>query len=98
MGSGTDFRILGPVEVRTGGTPVALGGTKQKAVLSLLLLRRGEIVSSDRLIADLWGDRPPATARKALQVHVSALRKALGDGVVETHGHGYRLAVGADHV
>src|SRR3954469_12721273 len=93
MASGTDFRILGPVEVRAGETPLALGGAKQKAVLVLLLLHRGEVVSSDRLMADLWGEHPPATARKALQVHVSGLRKALGDGVLETHGHGYRLGV-----
>src|SRR3954465_14334088 len=93
MASGADFRILGPVEVRAGDTRLALGGAKQKSLLVLLLLHRGEVVSSDRLVADLWGESPPATARKALQVYVSGLRKALGDGMLETHGHGYRLAV-----
>ena len=98
MASSMDFRILGPVEVRAGDEPVALGSAKQRAVLAMLVLHHGEIVSSDRLMADLWGEQPPATARKALQVYVSGLRKALGDGLLETHGHGYRLGVEADRV
>lgn len=71
--------------------PPVLGGPKQRAVLAALLLHRGEIVSTDRLIDELWGDRPPASAAKTVQVYVSNLRKALGDGVLVTRGRGYVL-------
>lgn len=73
-----DFRILGSFEVLRDGVPVPLGGAKQRAVLAVLLLRAGEVVSTDRLIDDLWGDDSPATAGHTIQVYVSALRKALG--------------------
>jgi DNA-binding SARP family transcriptional activator len=93
-----EFRVLGPLEVLEHGVSLALGGVKQRAVLAILLLHRGEVVSSERLIDELWGERPPATAAKTLQGYVSHLRKALGAGVLETHGHGYRLTVGPDQV
>jgi YVTN family beta-propeller protein len=70
-----------------------LGGPKQRALLAILLLRRGEAVSSDRLIDQLWGERPPATAAKTLQGYVSHLRKALGNDVLLTRGGGYLLVV-----
>jgi YVTN family beta-propeller protein len=70
-----------------------LGGPKQRALLAILLLRRGEAVASDRLIDQLWGERPPATAAKTLQGYVSHLRKALGNDVLLTRGGGYLLAV-----
>jgi DNA-binding SARP family transcriptional activator len=84
-----EFRILGELEVVDGGRRLDLGGAKQRAVLAILLLRRGEAVSSDRLIDELWGERPPATAAKTLQVYVSHLRKALGDGTLLTRAPGY---------
>jgi YVTN family beta-propeller protein len=87
-----DFRILGPFEVVEGQRAVALGGPKQRALLAILVLRCGEVVSSDRLIDQLWGERPPATAAKTLQVYVSHLRKALGNEVLLTRGGGYVLA------
>lgn len=92
-----DFRILGPLQVGDGGTtpPLELGGAKQRTLLALLILHRGEIVTTDRLIDELWGEHAPATAAKTLQGYVSRLRKALGDGVLETHGHGYRLDIAA---
>ena len=93
-----DFRLLGPIEVFNAKSALPLGGVKQRSVLALLLLHRGEVVSSERLIDELWGERPPATAAKVIHVYVSRLRKSLGDGVLETHGHGYRLAVDADQV
>ncbi|HEX4759728.1 MAG TPA: helix-turn-helix domain-containing protein, partial [Thermoleophilaceae bacterium] len=65
-----------------------LGGPRQKALLAILLLHHGEVVSSDRLIDELWGERPPATAAKTLQGYVSHLRKALGNGLLETRGGG----------
>ena len=93
MEAGAEFRVLGPFEVLERGRRLALGGARQRALLVVLLLHRGEVVSTDRLIDELWGERPPVTATKAVQVYVSHLRKALGPGVLETHGRGYQLAV-----
>jgi YVTN family beta-propeller protein len=93
-----EFRILGPFEVVEQQRLVVLGGPKQRALLAILLLRRGEVVSSDRVIDQLWGERPPATAAKTLQGYVSHLRKALGDEVLLTRGGGYRLAVAPGQV
>ena len=90
--------MLGPLEVVDAERPVALGGPKQRALLAILLLGRGEVVSSDRLIDQLWGERPPATAAKTLQGYVSHLRKALGDEVVLTRGGGYLLAAAPEQV
>jgi DNA-binding SARP family transcriptional activator/tetratricopeptide (TPR) repeat protein len=88
-----EFRILGPLEVLDEGRVVALGGSKQRALLALLLLHANETLSPDRLIDELWGQGPPATAAKTLQVHISRLRKALAadDGPVVTRAHGYEL-------
>ena len=88
-----DFRILGPLEVLHEGRVVALGGSKQRALLALLLLHANQTQTPDRLIDELWGDHPPATAAKTLQAHVSRLRKALAahDGAVVTRAHGYEL-------
>jgi DNA-binding SARP family transcriptional activator len=97
QGAVLDFRILGPFEV-VDHQPLALGGHKQKAVLAALLLHRGEVVTADRVIEALWGERAPATAGKTVQVYVSNLRKALGDGQLVTQGGGYVLAVGPDQV
>jgi DNA-binding SARP family transcriptional activator/WD40 repeat protein len=93
-----EFRILGPFEVVDDGRALGLGGPKQRALLAVLVLHRGEVVLSDRLIDELWGGRPPATASKTLRVYVSNLRKALGDGVLVTRGSGYVLAPGSDRV
>ena len=84
-----DFRILGPIEVWADGRPVVLGGGQQRAVLALLLLDANRVVSSDRLIDQLWDGHPPATAATALQGHISALRKALGSDVIATRRPGY---------
>jgi DNA-binding SARP family transcriptional activator/tetratricopeptide (TPR) repeat protein len=93
-----DFRILGPLEILDEGRPVSLGGGKQRALLALLVLHANETLTTDRLIDALWGEGPPATAAKTVQVHVSRLRKALaagagGDraGLVATREHGYEL-------
>src|SRR5439155_23080524 len=64
-------------------------------VLAILLLRRNELVPTAILVDELWGEHPPATAVKAVQVHVSGLRKALGKDVVETRPLGYVLRVAA---
>src|SRR5262245_43728408 len=72
-----DYRILGPLEVHDGGRVLGLGGNKQRALLAILLLRRNEVVSADRLIDDLWGEQRPGHAVRTLQVYVSRLRKVL---------------------
>src|SRR5215216_110230 len=88
-----DFRILGPLEVSAHDRPLALGGIKQRSLLAVLLLHANEVVSSDRLIDELWGDAPPPTAAKSLQVHVSRLRKTLGEQRLATRPPGYLLQV-----
>ena len=86
-----EFWILGPLEVVEHDGPLVLGGPKQRALLAILLLHRGEVVSTDRLSDELWGERPPASAAKTVQAYVSNLRRALGDGLLVTRGHGYVL-------
>ena len=71
------FGILGPLEALVEGEPVRLGAGKQSALLAILLLNVNEVVSSDRLIDELWGESAPETAAKALQGHISQLRKVL---------------------
>ena len=94
-----EFRILGPLEVLDDGRPLDLGGARQRALLAILLLHRGEIVSADRLIEELYGTTAPATAAKSLQAHVSRLRKVLGgDGRVQTRSRGYVLVLDGDDV
>jgi DNA-binding SARP family transcriptional activator len=92
------YLILGPLEVRDGETDIALHGRRQRKLLAILLLHAGEVVSSDRLIDELWHGQPPDTAAKALQGYVSSLRKQLGRETVETCGSGYRLAFAADQL
>ena len=91
-----EFRILGPLEVVEDDEPVALGTLKERLVLGVLLLHANEFVSRERLIDDLWGEAPPPTARKAVNVYLSKLRKTLGrDGKdpITTGAGGYRLNV-----
>jgi DNA-binding SARP family transcriptional activator len=84
-----EYALLGPLEVRSDGRPIAIGRGKQRALLAALALNAGHVVSAERLIDDLWGDEPPATAATALQVYVSRLRKTLGEGAIETREPGY---------
>ena len=72
-----EFRILGPVEVSAGGTLVRLGGSKQRALLAILLINANQVVSTGRLVELLWGEDPPETSLNTLQVYVSHLRKLL---------------------
>ena len=87
------FRILGPLEVAEQEVTRPLGGAKQRAVLAILLLHCGEVVSGERLIEELWGEHAPATAAKVLQSYISRLRKAIGADVLCTHGRGYILSL-----
>src|SRR4029453_559744 len=88
-----EFRILGPTEVWDDGTQLQLGGPKQRAVLAVLLLDAGRVVSTDRLIDLLWGEQPPPTAPTSLQNFISQLRKLLGADVLTTKPPGYRLQI-----
>jgi predicted ATPase/DNA-binding SARP family transcriptional activator len=88
-----EFRILGPLEVLADGRALDLGGPKQRALLGALLLAANRAVSSDDLVRALWDDDPPETSHKALQIHVSHLRKLLGRDRVETRAPGYLLLV-----
>jgi DNA-binding SARP family transcriptional activator len=100
------FEILGSLRVTDDNErELAVGGSKRAALLAALILRPNEVVSVDRLIDDLWDGRPPASAAKTLQVHMSRLRRALagggngdrGDAIV-TRGTGYALDVDPTHI
>src|SRR5581483_8391105 len=91
-----EFRILGTLAVLEQAEPLDLGGAKQRALLALLLLNGNRPVSADRLVEALWGEEPPRTARKAVQVYVSQLRKALGGDRIRTEAAGYVLDVRDD--
>jgi DNA-binding SARP family transcriptional activator/tetratricopeptide (TPR) repeat protein len=97
-----DVRVLGPLEASAGGRPLSLGGGKPRALLTMLALQAGSPVSADHLIEGLWGESPPATANKMIQIFVSQVRKALdasGDaGRLVTRGRGYELRIDADDV
>jgi DNA-binding SARP family transcriptional activator/tetratricopeptide (TPR) repeat protein len=93
-----DFRILGPLEVWDGGRPLELRRPKHRALLAALLLRAGQVVSVDQLLDDLWGERPPPTAKGSLQNMVSGLRKLLGKTVLRTESPGYLLEVERDEI
>jgi DNA-binding SARP family transcriptional activator len=88
------FRILGPLEVWTGQDWGGIGAPKWRALLAALLLNRGQAVSTDRLIVELWGDDPPERAANLVSVYVLRLRRVLGDPegrVLTTRAPGYQL-------
>jgi DNA-binding SARP family transcriptional activator len=89
-----EFLLLGPLEVRDGSRRVPLGGVRQRSVLALLLLDPNHVVPADRIVDELWGEAPPATAVTAVQVYVSRLRKELGHSAIETREPGYVLEAG----
>jgi predicted ATPase/DNA-binding SARP family transcriptional activator len=91
MAGGTWFGVLGPLELRRGGETVVLPSGRQRSLLALLLLYAGEPLSRDRLIQELWGDAPPSSAVSALHVHISKLRRLLGDLLIRVPA-GYVLA------
>jgi predicted ATPase/DNA-binding SARP family transcriptional activator len=86
------FDILGPLRVRLDGVEVPLASGRQRLLLAVLVVRAGRPVPVATLIDEIWGDRPPARVIAALQVHVSALRKSIGDRLRWTPG-GYLLDV-----
>lgn len=92
-----EFRVLGPLEVYRGSRALPLGGQRQRALLTLLLLHANEVVSPDRLIDGVWGESPPRTVGAALRVYLSKLRRLLGsdgsDVALVTRPHGYMLGI-----
>jgi DNA-binding SARP family transcriptional activator/class 3 adenylate cyclase len=95
-----EFTILGPFEVRIDGEALDSGGVRQRALLAILVLHPNEVVSTDRLIDQMWGEDPPATALHTVQVFVSRLRRMLGfaGNRLVTRPPGYVLEIDADEI
>ncbi len=89
-----EYRLLGPLEVWHGGRTVPVGGGKRRSLLALLLLHPNEVVSAERLIHELWGEHPPATSAKILQIHVSQLRRELHVGPPGANGEALATRAG----
>ena len=93
-----EVRLFGELEAVQDGIAVPVRGTKQRALLALLALHRGEPVSADRLIDVLWGDGQAANPANALQAQIGQLRRVLGPAAIVTTEAGYALAVGSGDV
>jgi DNA-binding SARP family transcriptional activator len=93
-----DFRLLGPLEAGADAAPLRLGGRKPRALLACLLLDANRTVSIEQLIDELWGEAPPETATKMVQIYVSQLRKVLPDGTLRTRPGGYAVQVEPDSI
>jgi predicted ATPase/DNA-binding SARP family transcriptional activator len=99
-----EFRVLGPLEVRVDGAPLALAGRVHRLILSLLLAHATRRVSTDRIADALWGDEPPDGAVHTLRVHISNLRRLLEPdhqrgspwAVIQTVEDGYRINLDAE--
>jgi DNA-binding SARP family transcriptional activator len=93
-----EFRLLGPLEVRSGRNQLPLGGGRPRALLAFLLVHRGETVTIDRIVDGLWGESPPPTARHMVEVYVSNLRGALGKERFVREAVGYSLLIDPDEL
>jgi DNA-binding SARP family transcriptional activator len=96
-----EFRILGPLQVLDADAEVLLGAPKERTLLAVLLLNAPAPVSRARLIEELWGESPPPTAARSLNVHVSQLRKALsrnGRTRIVTRAPGYAVEIEPDRL
>jgi basic membrane lipoprotein Med (substrate-binding protein (PBP1-ABC) superfamily)/DNA-binding SARP family transcriptional activator len=97
-----EYRVLGPLEAMIDGRSVPLGPPKQRAVLAILVLHAGDIVSTDQLIDLAWGEQPPRTATHSIQIYVSDLRRVLErDGepaAILTRPPGYELTADPDTI
>jgi DNA-binding SARP family transcriptional activator len=91
-----EFRLLGPLEARVDDRPVPLPAGKPSALLARLLLDANRIVPVETLLESIWGDPPPPSARKVLQVYISQLRKAIDADAIETRAPGYRIVLERD--
>lgn len=92
------FRMLGPLEVWSAGEGwAAIGAPKWRSLLGCLLLRPGQLVSTESLIFELWGDNPPAKANNLVSIYVHRLRRLIGDTegqMLVYRAPGYLLRVG----
>ena len=92
-----EFRLLGPVEIWVSSSPVAIGGTKPRALLAALLLEHGRVVPVTRLIDVLWREHPPRTARDVIQTYIKSLRRVFAEqghqDVIVTQPPGYLARV-----
>ena len=87
-----EYAILGPIEVRDGDQIAEIPGLKERAILGLLIVEAGTVVSADQMVFELWGDAPPDAALRNLRTHISRLRKSLGDAsAIVTQKPGYLL-------
>ena len=93
-----EFKLLGQLEAWDGDVPLALGGPLERALLALLLLNANELMPTERLVDELWGEEPPKAAVKTVQVYVSRLRKRLGADAIVTRPPGYLLAVDREEI
>ena len=97
----TRFRILGPLEVWSGQTWTPIGAPKWRTLLAVLLLNHGQVVSTERLVDELWGDEPPAKPANLVATYVHRLRGLIGDPdgrVLVTRAPGYRVVVDGDEL
>jgi DNA-binding SARP family transcriptional activator len=105
-GGGLDIGLLGSFAATHDGVPLDLGGPRQRAVLAMLVLHRGRLVSADQIVENLWADERPANAFASLQSYVSHLRRRLEpdvaararSGVIERQANGYCVRVPDDAV
>ncbi|WP_237048505.1 AfsR/SARP family transcriptional regulator [Lentzea guizhouensis] len=88
--------VLGPLVVLGDDGPVEVRGKRLRWLLIRLAMEPGQVVSADRLVADLWPDEPPVDGVAALQSLVSRLRRSAGAAVVSSHPRGYRLEASTD--
>ena len=86
-------RILGSFQLDEGGRRIPLGGVRQRAVFVSLLLHANEVVPSEQILTDLWGEDVPPSAANSLQAAISRLRRVLPPGRLITKGAGYLLRV-----
>ena len=86
-------RILGPFQLEEGGRRITIGGLRQRAVLASLVLHANEVVPSEQLLVDLWGEDSPPSAANALQAAISRVRRALPPGRLITKAPGYSLRI-----
>ena len=97
-----DVRLLGPVEIHAARGDVVLTASRTRALLAILALRAGTTVSRDELIDAVWGDDPPPTAPKLVQIQISQLRRALNEAGepdrIATRSAGYQLSVDQDEL
>ena len=90
------FRILGPLEVLSPDGWTAISAAKWRSLLACLLLRPGQLVPTESLIDELWGDSPPSTANNLVSIYVHRLKKVIGDTegkVLVYRAPGYMLRV-----